>query len=74
MFLPEFHTDLSRYKEMRLHCIPYKKNILFAVILRPLAQGAQASTREIWVRITYACKILSEFVKICLSYTGKSDT
>jgi len=33
--LLEFHADLSRYKEMRLHCIPYKTPTFFAAILRP---------------------------------------
>ena len=24
-FLPEFHADLSRYKEMQVHCTRYKQ-------------------------------------------------
>jgi len=35
-FLSEFDADLSRYKEMRVHCTRYQKTIaLFTVILRP---------------------------------------
>ena len=34
-FFPEFHADLSRYKEMRVYCTHYKKTpTLFTAILR----------------------------------------
>jgi len=49
-FLPEFHADLSRYKEKQLHCRPtrYKTPTYFtAMILRPLDQGAKILTCEI---------------------------
>jgi len=49
-FLPEFHADLSRYKEKLVHCTNYKTPIFFAVIFTPLAQGAKILTREIWDR------------------------
>jgi len=34
-FSPEFHADLSRYKENQLHCVSYKNIHLFAAILLP---------------------------------------
>ena len=42
MVFPEFHADLSRYKEMRVHCTRYKKNpTVFTAILRPFGPGRQ---------------------------------
>ena len=55
-FFPEFHADLSRYKEMRIHYTHYKKHP--PPFYAPLAQGAKILTREIWVRPTYACRML----------------
>jgi len=37
------------------------------------AQGAKILTREIWVRHTYACKILSASVKVCRNYSRKAN-
>jgi len=39
----------------------------------PLAQGANILTRAIWVPPTYACKILSGYIKVCWSYLWKAD-
>jgi len=41
MFLPEFHADLSRYKEVRVHCTGDKKSHRFSEILALRAKGAQ---------------------------------
>jgi len=39
-FSPEFHADLSRYKEMRIHCTSYKKtSTLLTASLRPFGPG-----------------------------------
>jgi len=40
MFLPEFHADLSRYKESDF-TVPVKKHPHFAAILRPFGPGRQ---------------------------------
>ena len=39
----------------------------------PLAQGVKILTREIWVRPTYVCVILSGSVMVCRSYSRKAD-
>jgi len=44
---PEFHADLSRYKEMRLHCIPCKNTHILRRHFAHMAHGAQISTSEI---------------------------
>jgi len=42
---PEFLADLSRYKEMRIHCTRYKKLPPFSPpFCAPLAQGAKILT------------------------------
>jgi len=48
-FLPEFHADLSRYKEMRVHCTRYKKTptLFTAIFCAPLAEGAKILTRDL---------------------------
>ena len=62
---------------MRVHCRPtrYQKTPTFfsPSFCAPLAQGVKILTSEIWVRPTYACKILSGFVKVCRSYSRKAD-
>jgi len=40
------HDVLSRYKEMRVRCTPYKNSRLFIAILRPLVQGVKILTRD----------------------------
>ena len=73
-FLPEIPADLSRYKEMRVHCTPYKKLPPFSPpFCAPFAQDTTSLTREICVRSTYACKILSGSVKVCESYSRKAN-
>jgi len=69
-FSPEFHADLFRYKEMRLHCIPYKNVFSQPHFASLYPGGAQISTREIWVRPDSAVKLS---VKICRSCSRKSD-
>ena len=46
-FLLEFHADLSRYKETRVHCTRYKTPTFSPPFCAPLAQGAKILTREI---------------------------
>jgi len=42
VFLPEFHAEVSRYKEMRVHCTVTEKNMhIFAAILRPFGPAYQ---------------------------------
>jgi len=69
-FSPEFHADLSRYKEMRANSLyPLQETpTLLTPILRPFGPGRKILTREIWLRPTHACKIFSGFVKVCRSY------
>ena len=51
--------------------VPVTKRPLFSPpFCAPLAQGVKILTGEIWVRPTYACKILSRFVKVCQSRGG----
>jgi len=52
-FLPEFHADLSRYKEMRRHCIPYRKHPPFSLCCAPSTQDAQILTRD--MSSAYVC-------------------
>jgi len=49
------------------------KTPTFSLLCAPLAQGAKILTCEIWVRPTYACKILSGPVKVYRSYSRKAD-
>jgi len=50
MFLSEFHTSVSRYKEMRVHCSCYKQHPRFSPpFWAPLAQGAKILTHVIWI-------------------------
>jgi len=51
----------------------YKTPTFSPLFCAPLAQGAKMLTNEIWVRPTYACKILSGSVKVCRSYSPKAD-
>jgi len=39
--LPEFHADLSRCKEKRVHCTRYKNIYPFAATLRLFRSGYQ---------------------------------
>ena len=49
VLLPEFHADVSHYKDMRVHCIRYEQNMhLFAAILRTFGPGRQNfNTRDL---------------------------
>jgi len=73
-FLTEFHADMSRYKEMRVHCsLPVTKTPTFRPpFCAPLDQDAKILTREIKVRPTCARKILSRSVKVNQSYSRKA--
>jgi len=71
-FFPEFYAHLSRYQEMQVQT-RYKTCIFSPPFCAPLAQSAKILTREIWVRPTYICKMLSWCVKVCRSYSRKAD-
>jgi len=74
VFLPKFRADLSRYKEMRVHCTRYKKTPTLHRHFAPLWPTAlEILTHEIRVRPTYACKILSRSIKVWRSYSQKAD-
>ena len=47
-FVPEFHADLSRYKEMQVHCTCYK-NATFHRILHPFGLGRQNFNTRFYV-------------------------
>jgi len=44
---PEFHADVSRYKEIRVHCTVIKTPIFLSPFYASLTQGAKVLTREI---------------------------
>jgi len=56
-FFPEFHADLSRYKEKRVHCTRYKNMHLLPPFCTPFAQGVKVVTREIRFRPTSPVKL-----------------
>ena len=64
-YLPEFHADVSSYKEKRVYCTRYKKTPTF---LPPFCacftRGTKILTREIWVWPTYACKIYLDLLRL----------
>jgi len=45
VFLAEFHADLSRYREMRVHCTATKNPLFRPQFLTPLAQASEISVR-----------------------------
>jgi len=53
--------------------VPLQKHPIFRRHFAPLALGAKILIREVWVRPTCACKILSAPIKVCRSYSRKSD-
>ena len=72
-FSPEFHADLSRYKEMRANSLyPLQINShLLTAILRPSGPGRKNfNTWDLTSASTHACKILSGSVKACRSYSS----
>jgi len=66
---PEFHADLSCYKEMRIHCIRCKNSTLLTAILRPFGPGRQHFNTWNLTSAYTSCKILSGSVKVCRSYS-----
>jgi len=46
-FLPEFHADLSRYKENASSLYPLQNMHVFAAICAVLVQGCKILTRDI---------------------------
>ena len=66
-FCPEFHADLSRYKEIRTHCTRYKKlPPLSPPFCTPLAQGAKILARD----LTSAYTRLQNFYPDPLRFAG----
>ena len=75
-FLPKFHADLPRYKEMQIHCRPtcYKNTHFFRRYFAPLwHKTPKFLTRDSWVQSMHAHEILSASVKVCRSYSRKAD-
>jgi len=71
MFFPEFHTDLSRYKQNEF----ITNTHFFAAIMRPFGPGSQNfDTWDLSSVYAYACKILSGSVNVCCSYSRKADS
>jgi len=67
-------TLSSINRELRIVALPVTKHPPFSPpFCATLAQGATIFTREIWVRLTYVCKILSRSVKVFRSYLRKDD-
>jgi len=69
-FFPEFHADLSRYKEKRVHCTSYKTTTFSSLFCAPFGPGRQKF--NIW-DLSSACKFFSGSIKVCRSYSRKAD-
>ena len=59
-----FHADLSRYNEMRVHCTRYKTPTLSTAILRPFGPGRQNFNARFHVSLHKPVKFYPDLLRL----------